>query len=435
MKCELCGLESELDSAFIKQREAIGKPQKVMCPSCWVGWKNSRRLRGLVILAIFGLLGLVLHWVAPDNLAGQLLMNFFLFWVFTVLTILPHELGHALTGRALGWNVHQIVVGVGKSLFKARWAGMLFDFRSLPVAAVTYVAPNDTRWLRPKWFLIILAGPLVNLVMALVVIVSYRGGLWPLDLRFMPTPARIFVWANAFVLLVNLLPWQSKALGQLTDGAQLLQLLSFSKKSIARLQALRYTFEAMASRERGDDAAARSWCDKGLALFPEDARLLNLSAITCLDEAKFEQAREMFLKLLKDDRLRRNERAIYLNNLAYADALSGNPARLAEADAYSRDAYALLPWVAAVVGTRGTVLVALGKFEEGLPLLQKSMEDAHAPRNKADNACHIAIALARMGKGDEALKYLRLAQEIDSKSPLLPLAEKAVSGVTSEAKP
>ena len=45
MKCELCGLESELDAAFIKQRNAIGAPQKVMCPSCWVGWNNSRRLK------------------------------------------------------------------------------------------------------------------------------------------------------------------------------------------------------------------------------------------------------------------------------------------------------------------------------------------------------------------------------------------------------
>jgi tetratricopeptide (TPR) repeat protein len=125
-------------------------------------------------------------------------------------------------------------------------------------------------------------------------------------------------------------------------------------------------------------------------------------------------------------------RAVYLNNLAYADALSGNPAWLAEADAYSRDAYTLLPWVPAVVGTRGTVLVALGKFEEGLPLLQKSMEDAHAPRNKADNACHIAMAYTQAGKRDEAIKYLQLARQLDNKSPLLSLAEMAVQPETKK---
>ena len=190
MKCELCGLESELDAVFIKQREAVGLPRKVICPSCWVGRNNSRRSRALVALAISGICGFGLHWVAPGDPAGKFLMNFFLFWVFLMLTILPHELGHALIGRALGWNVHQIVVGLGKSLFKVRWAGMLCDFRSFPVAAVTRVAPNDTRWLRSKWFLIVIAGPLVNLVMALVVVVSFGGSLWPLDLDLPCTGVR-----------------------------------------------------------------------------------------------------------------------------------------------------------------------------------------------------------------------------------------------------
>ena len=72
------------------------------------------------------------------------------------------------------------------------------------------------------------------------------------------------------------------------------------------------------------------------------------------------------------------------------------------------------------------MLVALGKFEEGLQLLRKSMEDAHAPRSKADNACYIAMAFAQAGKRDEAIKYLQLARQLDNKSPLLPRAEMAV---------
>ena len=427
MKCDICGIESELDAAFIKQRRSIGSKPKVICPNCWVKGNNSKHFGFLVVIAIGGVCGFLLHWVAPDNFAGQFLVNLFLIWISVVLSILPHELGHAFTGRALGWNVHQIVVGLGKPLFKARWAGMLFDFRSIPVAAATWVLPKDTRWLRPKWFLIILAGPLVNAAMAMAVIITFGGNLWPLDLDSMPTPARLFVWANAWVLLINLWPHQPHmSFGLLTDGGQLLQLLSFRKKAIARLQALRYTFEASASRDRTDLAAARSWCEKGLALFPEDVHLLNLSAITYLDEQNFQQAREVFLKLLANEGQPQNQRAVYINNLAYADALSENPAWLAEADAYSKDAYTILSWMPAVVGTRGTVLVALGKYEEGLLLLQKSMEDAYTPRSKADNACHIAIALARTGKPSEALKYLRLARDLDSKSPILARAEKVV---------
>jgi len=145
-----------------------------------------------------------------------------------------------------------------------------------------------------------------------------------------------------------------------------------------------------------------------------------------LSLTNYQQAREVFLKLLAKADQPQNQRAVYINNLAYAVALSENPAWLEEADAYSKDAYTILSWMPAVVGTRGTVLVALGKYEEGVPLLQKSMEDAYTPRSKADNACHIAIALARTGKPGEALKYLRLARDLDKKSPILARAEKVV---------
>jgi hypothetical protein len=433
MKCALCGTESELDAAFIKQRQPAGSEPKALCPNCWVKQNDSRRLRFLVAIPVAGICGLALHLVAPENFAGLVLSNFFLLGVSVVLSILPHELGHALVGRAMGWRVHQILIGVGKPLCKVRWAGMLFDVRSLPVAGATWLAPVDTRWLRPKWFLIILAGPLVNAAMALAVMFAFGGGWSEFDWDAMPTPARLFVWANAYVLVANLWPYRPRAgLGLLSDGGQLLELLSFRKEAVDRLQAMRYAFEAMAGRERSDLAATRSWCEKGLALFPEDLHLLNLSGVTCLDDQKYEQARDMFLKLLaKEDHPQK--RALYLNNLAYTDAVSENPAWLAEADAYSKDAYTMLPWMLAVVGTRGTVLVALRRYEEGLPLLRKALEDAHTARNKADNACNLAIALARMGKPDEAQKYFRLARESDVKSPLLARAESALQSAQSLA--
>jgi hypothetical protein len=53
-------------------------------------------------------------------------------------------------------------------------------------------------------------------------------------------------------------------------------------------------------------------------------------------------------------------------------------------------------------------------------------------RNKADNACHIAMAYTQAGKRDEAIKYLQLARQLDNKSPLLSLAEMAVQPETKK---
>jgi Tfp pilus assembly protein PilF len=77
------------------------------------------------------------------------------------------------------------------------------------------------------------------------------------------------------------------------------------------------------------------------------------------------------------------------------------------------------------------VLVALGRFEEGIQLLRKSMEDAEIPRNKAENSCHMAIAFARTGRQDEARKYVELAKRLHPECRLLERAERALPPVAT----
>jgi tetratricopeptide (TPR) repeat protein len=359
---------------------------------------------------------------------GRLLMNIAVVGLFTVLTIIPHELGHVIAGRALGWRVSQVVIGVGQPIFKRRWWGILFDFRTLPLSGATWLTPNNMRSYRLKKFLVILAGPAVNAGLAAGLLVILTGSARNLDFDSIPNWARLFIIANVFVLIVNLWPHQPKSgFGLGTDGKQLLQLISFSKTARAEILAQRFALEAFMCREQGDFRRARELCDEGLASVPEDQYLLNLSAIVCLDEARYEQAREIFLKLLKNENQPPASKFLFLNNLAYVDVLTEKADLLEEADSYSSDAYAALPWMPAVVGTRGAVLAAMGKHEEGLALLRKSMHDADSPRSKSENACHIVSALVRIGQKPEAEKYLQLARQLDSKCPLLMRAANAIA--------
>jgi predicted Zn-dependent protease len=97
----------------------------------------------------------------------------------------------------------------------------------------------------------------------------------------------------------------------------------------------------------------------------------------------------------------------------------GDPELLPEADAYSKEAYSAAPWVPSITGTRGTVLVEMGQIEAGVKLLKEAFEKASSSRSKAENACHLAIANARMGNRDQADKYLKLAQQLDSQCRLI----------------
>src|SRR3954466_10274879 len=126
MKCDACGSESDFDAGFIKQPEALGGPAKNFCAVCWVKRSNLRRAWFLPMLMVAAAFGYAEDKVALyGSESGRLLMNIAVIGLFTVLTIIPHELGHAMMGRAVGWRVQQVVIGVGKSLFKRRWVGIL----------------------------------------------------------------------------------------------------------------------------------------------------------------------------------------------------------------------------------------------------------------------------------------------------------------------
>ena len=99
---------------------------------------------------------------------------------------------------------------------------------------------------------------------------------------------------------------------------------------------------------------------------------------------------------------------------------------MSEADFYSQEAVAAMPWASSVVGTRGTVMVALGRYAEGITLLKRSMEDADKPASKGENACHLAIALARTGANEEAEKYVQLAEQLSPKCRLIDRAKRAI---------
>lgn len=373
---------------------------------------------------VCGIIGYVLLWERPWSVIGRILTTLFLVDVFLILSIVPHELGHAIAGRVAGWRVFAVVVGVGKQLFKFRMFGILFSFHWLPVAGITQVVPMTSRWFRLKRFCVYLAGPVVNAAIALIPFFIWFDAWHQWGFIGLPRAARLCVWANFWVMAYNLWPHQSKMLNMATDGKQLLKTFSRKKVDIEELLAMRYALEATMRRDEYKDfAGALDWCNQGLALFPQNVHLLNVSGILCLDAGDYSRAREIFLQLLPGQSKPNVTRYMILNNIAYADALIGTSELLQEADAYSREAYEGGRWAAPIIGTRGTVLVATGQLEPGIRLLQESLEKSWTPRSKAENACHLAIACARLGRHEDGSKYLKLARQLDAKCRLIKRAD------------
>ncbi len=216
-------------------------------------------------------------------------------------------------------------------------------------------------------------------------------------------------------------------LGKLpSDGKLLLETLRPDKGKAAASHAAWFAGEAVACQEQALYEEARSWLDKGLEHYPENILLLSLQGVNFLELQELNQARDSCLKLLPRVENQPNVRSMVLNNLAYADALLGTADLLGEADRYSEEAMAVLSWVPAVKGTRGTVLAALGRMDEGIRLLRDSMQQADGSHGKAQNACWLAIAEAKRGNLAQAKQYLEEARKLDPKCSLLDRAQKVL---------
>ena len=81
-----------------------------------------------------------------------------------------HELGHAVVAHALGWRVYSIVIGFGRTLLRFRYRHVDMEIRLIPLEGFVRTAPRDLVRPQLKSALIYFAGPGVELVLALLIL-------------------------------------------------------------------------------------------------------------------------------------------------------------------------------------------------------------------------------------------------------------------------
>ena len=187
-----------------------------------------------------------------------------------------------------------------------------------------------------------------------------------------------------------------------------------------------FLMKSAREHQTSNTETANTWFDKAAALYPNNPHVRNGVGVRLLGEGKAAEARECFVDLLKDETAKPILRAVYMNNVAYANLLLGDPALLEEADQYSQEAMTWLASSAPVKSTRGAVLIQLGRLDEALPLVLDGYAQ-QPPWAKAENACWLAILNARKQNPTEAEKYLAEAKSLNPKCMLLERAEREVN--------
>jgi membrane-associated protease RseP (regulator of RpoE activity) len=98
-------------------------------------------------------------------------------WAMFTILILLHELGHALTARALGLPCERIIVGIGPRWrwlsLRFRVAGIPISIRPLPFGGGAYV--NEEGAALWKRALVVAAGPAVSVAVGVALLVAALG--------------------------------------------------------------------------------------------------------------------------------------------------------------------------------------------------------------------------------------------------------------------
>jgi tetratricopeptide (TPR) repeat protein len=424
--CDRCRRESAIEGIFLKKKYLLGLVTRYYCPDCQL---RHTAIESVLYFLIAPLLSLVLYFVFPI----ARMRSIALILVYIALLVIPivviHELSHAVVGRLLGFHVFGIQLGIGRPLFRTTILGLKWDVRAIPVSGFTFASGPPSNWYRLKNGLIYLAGPASHF--AWVVMAVFCGTL-AIVLRLPREVSNFFMTAiflNLALLVGNLWPVKTNTpMGPIgSDGWQLLQIFSWKPEIFAKHYAMYYAQMALEAKDDNRLTDARGWLEKGLAILPDDPGLLNLSGYFYMLDDSPRQARQIFSQLLERPGLELVQRCLFLNNVAYADIVLDDPALLPEADRYSSEAYQHLSWEPAITGTRGLVLLMLGKPAEGLPLLYSAFKNQANIKSKAVECCYISIGEARLGNQEKAKTYLETARQLDPFCPILPRAERELA--------
>jgi hypothetical protein len=222
--CHHCGAFDPAGTVFHRQRIPF-RGIRIYCPRCHAKVEEKFLLGIVALNVIFGLIGVAALWSNRASEVGHVFVNVFLVQIVILPSVIIHEFAHAITGKLCGLIALKIWIGRGKTLYRASLLGFDTEFKMIPVGGITFLTHGFKSRLRFRYFLAILAGPLINAVILAIAwsFVSWRSFNIENSIQF----AAFVVFAQVFILAENLLPYRIQtALGRLcTDGLSLSQLL------------------------------------------------------------------------------------------------------------------------------------------------------------------------------------------------------------------
>jgi hypothetical protein len=268
-----------------------------------------------------------------------------------------HEFGHMLCAALLSLPIRLISIGIGPLLWRGRIGEIQFQLRATPLSGYVWCYPQPVVRMLPSLFFL-LGGVLGNVALVGLVAVVVKAGV-------VSGPALdylgLIVLVQYFIIFQNLVPYWTTVddLRVGTDGMQLLQLVAGPWRGPTQAGLL---YAGMLDHYgRADRAPPRRASARLIYQMLRPGRWTDADARRDFQDAVQRE--------LGRGALSREETILALDALVTSGLMYRDPPLRAHLDAWSQQALRLGPDIATLRGSRGAVLVELGRYQEGKALL------------------------------------------------------------------
>ncbi|MDM9384339.1 M50 family metallopeptidase [Chlorogloeopsis sp. ULAP01] len=332
-------------------------------------------------------------------------------FIWLYFSIFCHEMGHFLTAKIVGFNPYLVKIGMGKKILQFKLFSSVIEFGSIPGGGITYISNLELKWLKSKLILMYLGGPIVNFILffALTKLSNYYDGEILVDVSFVEI-INFLAYIEILLFIFNILPLEAKQYGMNvgSDGKQVIDALTKSNQQfIQKLLGLsRYT-------SKQDNSSNQ--------FFNNDLKSLQLlfKAQAQINRQNFDDAVELLELLLNNSHFITRDKIYIIDILASIVINHGENKYLQKADKWSGEALLLANDIKTVQGTRGSILIELGRYNEGKEMLLPLTEAGNDTIDIVVSCCYIAKADYFLGNEEQAKNWLKKAKKVGAGSPTL----------------
>lgn len=351
------------------------------------------------------LLGLVLAELASDGDPRKLSVLFIVLSWYPLLAI--HEFGHAFVAAALGWRVHEIVLGVGPQVAVLRLLGAPLRVRLIPAGGYVVPSPRTLEGARARSAAIYAAGPAAELLAAGLLVLAWG----PAEVLAPTTSAAVIAvqsFGVAAVLGAAMNLWPTSFAGGASDGLGIFYSLGAPEEHFRYRMVQPHLASAQKAIDQGKPETALSNIDGALQDQPEDPFLRAMRA-RCLSAGGDHDGALTLLAALRDEPtwsdLAEAER---LHAAAVVALQAPGSELLVEGERACRGAIERKPGDVSLLSLHGELLLSLDRHEDAARVLQRAYNTARDTQHERRILLAMATAAEARGRRDEADR-LRMA--------------------------